>query len=65
MAPLDLTSIYKRYEGKWVALSDDNRTVYGAGNTVGEAARQAKDSGHPEFTLFFVEPSDTLYCGKS
>ena len=64
MAPLNLSSIYKQYEGQWVALADDNQSVYGAGRTVEEAVKQAKDSGHPEFTLLFVEPSDTLYCGK-
>ena len=63
MAPLNLTSIYKQYEGKWVALSDDNQSVYGAGCSVEEAVKQAKDAGYQEFTLLFVEPSDTLYCG--
>lgn len=64
MSPLDLTSIYKQYEGKWVALSDDHKTVYGAGDTVAEAVKQATQSGHSNPTLLFVEPSDTLYCGE-
>lgn len=65
MAPLDLSTIFKQYEGKWVALSDDNKTVFGFGDTVKEAVENAKINGHPEFTLLFVEPSDTLYCGHS
>lgn len=63
MAPLDLTLILKNYERKWVALSDDNLSVYGSGDTVKEAAQEAESKGHPEFTLLYVEPSDFLYCG--
>ena len=63
MSPLDLSSILKNYEGKWVALSDDHTTVYGAGDTAKSAADDAKSKGHQEFTLLFVEPSDLLYCG--
>ena len=63
MAPLDLSSILKNYEGKWVALSDDNTTVYGAGDSAKEAAADVSSKGHAEFTLLFVDPSDFLYCG--
>lgn len=63
MAPLDLSSILKGYEGKWVALSDDNMAVYGAGESAKSAADDANAKGHPEFTLLFVDPSDRLYCG--
>ena len=63
MAPLDLTLILKDHEGKWVALSDGNSSVYGSGDTAKEAAQQAEAGGHSEFTLLYVEPSDFLYCG--
>lgn len=63
MAPLDLSSILKGYEGKWVALSDDNTTVYGSGTSAKEAADDANSKGRPDFTLLFVDPSDLLYCG--
>ena len=62
MAPLDLSQILKNYEGKWVALSDDNTKVYGSGKTAQEVAQEAKSQGHPEFTLLFVQPSNFLYC---
>ena len=65
MSPIDLTSIYKQYEGKWVALSDDYKSVFGAGNTAKEAAGMAESAGHKDFTLLYVEPSDVLYCGCS
>ena len=63
MAPLDLSSILKGYEGKWVALSDDNRSLHGSGDTAKAAADAAKSKGHQEFTLLFVQPFDLLYCG--
>ena len=61
MAPLDLSQILKNYEGKWVALSDDNKTVYGAGFTAKEAAREAQSKEYAEFALLFVQPSNFLY----
>jgi len=65
MAPIDLTSIYKQYEGKWVALADDHKTVFGYGNTAKEAAETAQASGQKDYTLLYVEPTDLLYCGRS
>ena len=58
-----MSQILKDYEGKWVALSDDNGTVYGVGNTAKQAAEDAQLKGHPDFTLLFVQPFDLLYCG--
>ncbi len=63
MAPIDLSSILKDYEGKWVALSDDNKVVFGSGNTAREAASEARAKGRADFTLLFVQPFDLLYCG--
>jgi len=65
MAPLDLSSVFKQYEGEWVALSEDSKTVHGHGQTVQQASEMAKQTGHQEFTLLYVEPSDTLYCGRT
>ena len=63
MAPLDLSSIFKKYEKKWVALSDDNTRVLGAGNTAKQALQDAKTKGYSDVTLIFVQPSNLLYCG--
>ena len=65
MTSIDLTSIYKNYEGKWVALASDNKTVFGFGNTAKEAAESAQANGHKDYTLLYVEPSGLLYCGNS
>ena len=63
MAPIDLSTILKDYESKWVALSDDNAAVQGSGNTAKEAANDARSKGYSDFTLLFVQPFDLLYCG--
>ena len=64
MSPIDLTLILKNYEGKWVALSEDNQCVFGAGKSAKEALENAKSKGHFDTTLMFVQPSDLLYCGS-
>jgi len=63
MAPIDLTPILRQYSGKWVALSDDHKSVYASGDTAKVAADGAISTGHSDFTLLFVEPSNLLYCG--
>ena len=65
MTPIDLTPIYKQYQGKWVALSDDYKSVFGSGNTAKEAAEESQANGHQDYILHYVEPTDVLYCGRS
>lgn len=62
MSPLTLSHL-KSYEGKWVALSDNNQRVLGAGKTAKAAIQEAKSKGHSDTTLMFVQPSNLLYCG--
>lgn len=38
---LDWTKLYKQYNGLWVALASDEKTVLGTGKTVKEALAQA------------------------
>ena len=54
MAPIDLSRLLKDYEGKWVALSEDNKSVYGSGKSAKSAAQDAESKGHSEFALLFV-----------
>ncbi len=65
MAPIDLSNLLKNYEGKWVALSEDNTSVFGSGKSAKSAAQDAESKGHPDFTLLLVQPFDVLYCGKA
>jgi len=65
MAPIDLTKILKDYEGKWVALSEDNKSVCGSGKSAKLASQDAESKGHSDFTLLFVQSFDLLYCGEA
>ena len=38
----DWTKLYKKYNGLWVALDEDETTVLGYGSTVKEALEKAK-----------------------
>ncbi len=51
--PFELPSV-QQYEGKWVALSDDGRMVYGSGDTASDALKDAASKGHVDSTLFYV-----------
>lgn len=63
MAPVDLAPILKDYQGKWVALSEDNTEIFGAGETAQAAAQDAESKSHADYTLFYVRPLDLFYCG--
>lgn len=42
LKPIDLTKILLPYENKWVALSEDQKQVLGAGKTLKEAEKVAE-----------------------
>lgn len=65
MAPLSLGKILKGYERKWVALSDDNTRVFGAGESAKEALKDAESKGFSDVTLMYVQPLGLLYCGTT
>jgi len=65
MSPLDLSPVLKDYEGKWIALSEDNKAVYGSGDTAKEAVDKAKKSGHLDYYIFYVRPFNILFSGIS
>lgn len=58
---IDLSKLLKNYEGKWVILSQDNKSVYGSGKSAKLAAEDAALKGYPDFTLLFVQPFGLLY----
>ena len=65
MPIVDLKTLLQAYEGQWVALSEDDQTVLGAGSTAKTALEAARAQGHDDVTLQYVQPSDVLYCGVS
>ena len=51
---IDLTDIYRKYKGLWVALKEDKVTVVASGQTVTEALSEAKTKGFGDPILFKV-----------
>ena len=60
MKPIDLTLAIKDFQDKWVALSEDERTVCGAGDTAQAAILDAESEGYKDYVLFFVRPFNLL-----
>ncbi len=54
----DWSELYRKYKGMWVALSDDEVTVLGVGNTVKEAIEKAKKKSNE--TPFLTRMPETL-----
>ena len=49
MKAIDMTKIYRKYKGKWVALTPDRKTVVASGQTLKKILEDAKKKGleHP------------------
>lgn len=47
MAPIDMTKIYKKYAGMWVALDESRTKALAAGKTAQEALQASKKKGTP------------------
>ena len=60
MKPIDLSKILLPYENKWVALSDDNKKVLGAGDTLEQARKQAEKT-KKKFLFIKVPPFNVSY----
>jgi hypothetical protein len=57
---IDLSIILRPYENQWVALSEDNKTVLGAGSTVQEAKEKAAKKSK-SYRFMKVLPFDVSY----
>lgn len=60
MKPIDLSKILLPYENKWVALSNDNKKVLGAGNTLEQAKKQAEKT-NKKYLFLKVPPFNISY----
>lgn len=60
MKPIDLSKILLPYENKWVALSEDNKKVLGAGKTLKEAEKQAEKKSK-KYIFLKVPPFNVSY----
>ena len=61
---IDLTNIYQKYKGLWVALKDDEQTVVACGKTAKEAWDNAQLKGHMKPTLTRMPYELVTYIGS-
>ncbi len=64
MVARDFTKIYKSHKGKWVALSNDKKTVVSSGRTAKNAYKSAQEKGEKSPVMFKVPTSLRPYIGR-
>ncbi len=62
MKPIDLTQVYKKYKGMWVALINDTEVI-SADKSVRKVVEQAKKKGYEQPLLFKVPKHDLPHVG--
>ncbi len=60
---IDLTKIYKKYSGLWVALNDKWDTVISSNKDIKKAYRDAIKKGCKEPFMFKVPTENAAYIG--
>jgi hypothetical protein len=60
---LDFTQIVKKYKGKWVTLTEDEKKVISSGKSAKEALEKTKKEGLKNPILFKVPISVLPYVG--
>ena len=63
MPARDFTEIYKKYKGKWVALTADEKTVVASGKTLKKILEDAKKKGFEHPIVMRIPPSVVPYIG--
>ncbi|MCP6718808.1 MAG: DUF5678 domain-containing protein [Patescibacteria group bacterium] len=61
---LNFTQITKKYRGKWIGLTDDEKKVISSGKTAKEALEKAKKRGYKNPILFKVSVVLMPYVGN-
>ena len=59
----DFTQIHKKYKGKWVALTSDEKTVISSGFTAKQVYDNAQSKGFKEPILMKVPKDVVIYVG--
>jgi hypothetical protein len=62
MKPIDLTQVYKKYKGMWVALINDTEVI-SADKSVRKVVEEAKKKGYEQPLLFKVPKNDLPFVG--
>lgn len=60
LKPINLNEKLRPYEGKWVALSLDNKRVLGAGDTLEETKKKAEKKSK-DYIFIKLPPYDLSY----
>ncbi len=63
MSAIDMTKIYRRYKGKWVALTPDHKTVITSGSTAKQVYDQAHKKGFKEPILAKIPTEVAILVG--
>lgn len=61
--PIDLTRVFEKYKGQWVAFKADEKTVIGHGKTAKEAYGKALASGYKNPILSHLPAQLTTFIG--
>ena len=62
MKPIDLSHVYKKYKGLWVALVNETEVI-SADKSVRKVVEQAKKKGYEKPLLFKVPKNDLPFVG--
>ena len=62
MKPIDLSQVYKKYKGLWVALVNDTQVI-SADKSVRKVVEEAKKKGYENPLLFKVPKNDLPFVG--
>ncbi len=65
MKTIDLTKIFKKYAGQWIALADNEKTVLASSKSAKEALLKAENKGYKEPILFKVPKKSLAYVGTT
>jgi len=60
---IDWSRIYKKYQGLWVALEDDEKTVIASGRTAKEVWLRAQEKGFTKPILTRMPEKLVTYVG--
>ena len=60
---LDFTKIIKKYKGKWVALTEDEKRVVSFSKSAKKTLKEAKEKGYENPILFKVPLAIFPYVG--
>lgn len=62
MKPIDLTPIYEKYKGLWVALINETQVI-SANKSVRKVVEEAKKKGYDKPLLFKVPKNNLPFVG--